>query len=51
MGRLDLGIFISLIIFGGLVDLDGCLKLGDCLIFVNSVSLEGVSYYVVIEIL
>lgn len=28
MGRLDLGVFISLIIFGGLVDLDGCLKLG-----------------------
>ncbi|XP_037385445.2 LOW QUALITY PROTEIN: tyrosine-protein phosphatase non-receptor type 13 [Talpa occidentalis] len=51
MGRLDLGIFISSIIPGGPADLDGCLKPGDRLISVNSVSLEGVSHHAAIEIL
>nr|XP_007997353.1 tyrosine-protein phosphatase non-receptor type 13 isoform X9 [Chlorocebus sabaeus] len=51
MGRLDLGIFISSITPGGPADLDGCLKPGDRLISVNSVSLEGVSHHAAIEIL
>ncbi|XP_055153051.2 tyrosine-protein phosphatase non-receptor type 13 isoform X13 [Symphalangus syndactylus] len=51
MGRLDLGIFISSIAPGGPADLDGCLKPGDRLISVNSVSLEGVSHHAAIEIL
>ncbi|XP_036886542.1 tyrosine-protein phosphatase non-receptor type 13 isoform X6 [Sturnira hondurensis] len=51
MGRLDLGVFISSITPGGPADLDGCLKPGDRLISVNSVSLEGVSHYAAIEIL
>nr|XP_035150447.2 tyrosine-protein phosphatase non-receptor type 13 isoform X8 [Callithrix jacchus] len=51
MGRLDLGIFISSITPGGPADLDGCLKPGDRLISVNSVSLEGVSHHTAIEIL
>uniref|UniRef100_A0A2K5EFS8 Tyrosine-protein phosphatase non-receptor type 13 n=1 Tax=Aotus nancymaae TaxID=37293 RepID=A0A2K5EFS8_AOTNA len=51
MGRLDLGIFISSITPGGPADLDGCLKPGDRLISVNSVSLEGVSHHSAIEIL
>ncbi|XP_073747997.1 tyrosine-protein phosphatase non-receptor type 13 isoform X10 [Callorhinus ursinus] len=56
MGRLDLGVFISSITPGGPADLDGCLKpgtlhLGDRLISVNSVSLEGVSHHAAIEIL
>ncbi|KAG8504316.1 LOW QUALITY PROTEIN: Tyrosine-protein phosphatase non-receptor type 13, partial [Galemys pyrenaicus] len=51
MGRLDLGIFISSVIPGGPADLDGCLKPGDRLISVNSVSLEGVSHHAAIEIL
>ncbi|XP_039106487.1 tyrosine-protein phosphatase non-receptor type 13 isoform X8 [Hyaena hyaena] len=51
MGRLDLGVFISSITPGGPADLDGCLKPGDRLISVNSVSLEGVSHHAAIEIL
>nr|XP_054967563.1 tyrosine-protein phosphatase non-receptor type 13 isoform X11 [Pan paniscus] len=51
MGRLDLGIFISSVAPGGPADLDGCLKPGDRLISVNSVSLEGVSHHAAIEIL
>uniref|UniRef100_A0A3Q2HJQ1 Tyrosine-protein phosphatase non-receptor type 13 n=1 Tax=Equus caballus TaxID=9796 RepID=A0A3Q2HJQ1_HORSE len=51
MGRLDLGVFISSITPGGPADLDGCLKPGDRLISVNSVSLEGVSHHSAIEIL
>uniref|UniRef100_A0A2K5Y2P2 Protein tyrosine phosphatase non-receptor type 13 n=2 Tax=Mandrillus leucophaeus TaxID=9568 RepID=A0A2K5Y2P2_MANLE len=51
MGRLDLGIFISSVTPGGPADLDGCLKPGDRLISVNSVSLEGVSHHAAIEIL
>ncbi|XP_066243192.1 tyrosine-protein phosphatase non-receptor type 13 isoform X5 [Saccopteryx leptura] len=51
MGRLDLGVFISSVTPGGPADLDGCLKPGDRLISVNSVSLEGVSHHVAIEIL
>ncbi|XP_075854771.1 tyrosine-protein phosphatase non-receptor type 13 isoform X8 [Microcebus murinus] len=51
MGRLDLGVFISSITPGGPADLDGCLKPGDRLISVNSVSLEGVSHHTAIEIL
>ncbi|XP_064225024.1 tyrosine-protein phosphatase non-receptor type 13 isoform X5 [Aotus nancymaae] len=51
MGRLDLGIFISSITPGGPAELDGCLKPGDRLISVNSVSLEGVSHHAAIEIL
>ncbi|XP_061048467.1 tyrosine-protein phosphatase non-receptor type 13 isoform X7 [Eubalaena glacialis] len=51
MGRLDLGIFISSITPGGPADLDGCLKPGDRLISVNSVSLEGVSHHAANEIL
>ncbi|XP_011807183.1 PREDICTED: tyrosine-protein phosphatase non-receptor type 13 isoform X5 [Colobus angolensis palliatus] len=51
MGRLDLGIFISSVTAGGPADLDGCLKPGDRLISVNSVSLEGVSHHAAIEIL
>lgn len=50
-GRLDLGVFISSITPGGPADLDGCLKPGDRLISVNSVSLEGVSHHAAIEIL
>ncbi|XP_012913523.1 tyrosine-protein phosphatase non-receptor type 13 isoform X7 [Mustela putorius furo] len=51
MGRLDLGVFISSVTPGGPADLDGCLKPGDRLISVNSVSLEGVSHHAAIEIL
>ncbi|XP_075400184.1 tyrosine-protein phosphatase non-receptor type 13 isoform X16 [Tenrec ecaudatus] len=51
MGRLDLGVFISSIIPGGPADLDGCLKPGDRLISVNSVSLEGVSHHAAVDIL
>ncbi|XP_045140274.1 tyrosine-protein phosphatase non-receptor type 13 [Echinops telfairi] len=51
MGRLDLGVFISSIIPGGPADLDGCLKPGDRLISVNSVSLEGVSQHAAVDIL
>ncbi|XP_015441528.1 tyrosine-protein phosphatase non-receptor type 13 isoform X2 [Pteropus alecto] len=51
MGRLDLGVFISSITPGGPADLHGCLKPGDRLISVNSVSLEGVSHHAAIEIL
>ncbi|XP_026365571.2 tyrosine-protein phosphatase non-receptor type 13 isoform X8 [Ursus arctos] len=51
MGRLDLGVFISSITPGGPADLDGCLKPGDRLISVNSVSLEGVSHHAAVEIL
>ncbi|KAM6221994.1 tyrosine-protein phosphatase non-receptor type 13 [Rhynchocyon petersi] len=51
MGRLDLGVFISSVTPGGPADLDGCLKPGDRLISVNSVSLEGVTHYAAIEIL
>uniref|UniRef100_A0A8C9ABA1 Tyrosine-protein phosphatase non-receptor type 13 n=1 Tax=Prolemur simus TaxID=1328070 RepID=A0A8C9ABA1_PROSS len=51
MGRLDLGVFISSITPGGPADLDGCLKPGDRLISVNSVSLEGVGHHAAIEIL
>ncbi|XP_069341637.1 tyrosine-protein phosphatase non-receptor type 13 isoform X7 [Eulemur rufifrons] len=51
MGRLDLGVFISSVIPGGPADLDGCLKPGDRLISVNSVSLEGVGHHAAIEIL
>ncbi|XP_047421829.1 tyrosine-protein phosphatase non-receptor type 13 isoform X11 [Sciurus carolinensis] len=51
MGRLDLGVFISSITPGGPADLDGCLKPGDRLISVNSVSLEGVSHHTAVEIL
>ncbi|XP_012923173.1 tyrosine-protein phosphatase non-receptor type 13 isoform X23 [Heterocephalus glaber] len=51
MGRLDLGVFISSITPGGPADLDGCLKPGDRLISVNSVSLEGVSHHAATEIL
>ncbi|KAM9237371.1 tyrosine-protein phosphatase non-receptor type 13 isoform 2-T2 [Dugong dugon] len=51
MGRLDLGVFISSITPGGPADLDGCLKPGDRLISVNSVSLEGVSHHAANEIL
>ncbi|XP_078532408.1 tyrosine-protein phosphatase non-receptor type 13 isoform X3 [Lissotriton helveticus] len=50
-GKLDLGIFISSIIPGGPAHLDGCLKTGDRLISVNSVSLEGVSHHSALEIL
>ncbi|XP_012035707.2 tyrosine-protein phosphatase non-receptor type 13 isoform X14 [Ovis aries] len=51
MGRLDLGVFISSVTPGGPADLDGCLKPGDRLISVNSVSLEGVSHHAAVEIL
>ncbi|XP_058403432.1 tyrosine-protein phosphatase non-receptor type 13 isoform X2 [Diceros bicornis minor] len=51
MGRLDLGVFISSVTPGGPADLDGCVKPGDRLISVNSVSLEGVSHHAAIEIL
>ncbi|XP_069868450.1 tyrosine-protein phosphatase non-receptor type 13 isoform X5 [Dipodomys merriami] len=51
MGRLDLGVFVSSITPGGPADLDGCLKPGDRLISVNSVSLEGVSHHAAVEIL
>ncbi|KAM5282588.1 tyrosine-protein phosphatase non-receptor type 13 isoform 11-T11 [Hipposideros larvatus] len=51
MGRLDLGVFISSVTPGGPADLDGCLKPGDRLISVNSVSLEGVSHHAAIDIL
>ncbi|XP_041497968.1 tyrosine-protein phosphatase non-receptor type 13 isoform X5 [Microtus oregoni] len=51
MGRLDLGVFISSVIPGGPADLDGCLKPGDRLISVNSVSLEGVSHHAAVDIL
>ncbi|GAB1289903.1 Tyrosine-protein phosphatase non-receptor type 13 [Apodemus speciosus] len=51
MGRLDLGVFISAVAPGGPADLDGCLKPGDRLISVNSVSLEGVSYHAAVDIL
>ncbi|XP_005401411.1 PREDICTED: tyrosine-protein phosphatase non-receptor type 13 isoform X13 [Chinchilla lanigera] len=51
MGRLDLGVFISSITPGGPADLGGCLKPGDRLISVNSVSLEGVSHHAAVEIL
>ncbi|XP_019586835.2 tyrosine-protein phosphatase non-receptor type 13 isoform X8 [Rhinolophus sinicus] len=51
IGRLDLGVFISSVTPGGPADLDGCLKPGDRLISVNSVSLEGVSHHAAIEIL
>ncbi|XP_057583731.1 tyrosine-protein phosphatase non-receptor type 13 isoform X2 [Hippopotamus amphibius kiboko] len=51
MGRLDLGVFISSVTPGGPADLYGCLKPGDRLISVNSVSLEGVSHHAAIEIL
>ncbi|KAM5271776.1 tyrosine-protein phosphatase non-receptor type 13 [Ctenodactylus gundi] len=51
MGRLDLGVFVSSVIPGGPADLDGCLKPGDRLISVNSVSLEGVSHHAATEIL
>ncbi|XP_044159764.1 tyrosine-protein phosphatase non-receptor type 13 isoform X7 [Bufo gargarizans] len=50
-GKLDLGIFISSITPGGPADLDGCLKPGDRLISVNSVSLEGVSKQMALDIL
>ncbi|XP_052054625.1 tyrosine-protein phosphatase non-receptor type 13 isoform X3 [Apodemus sylvaticus] len=51
MGRLDLGVFISAVTPGAPADLDGCLKPGDRLISVNSVSLEGVSYHAAVDIL
>ncbi|CAH6881685.1 Ptpn13 [Phodopus roborovskii] len=51
MGRLDLGVFISSVTPGGPADLDGCLKPGDRLISVNSVSLEGVSHHAAVDIL
>lgn len=51
MGRLDLGVFISAVTPGGPADLDGCLKPGDRLISVNSVSLEGVSHHAAVDIL
>ncbi|KAL1790941.1 tyrosine-protein phosphatase non-receptor type 13 isoform X8 [Sigmodon hispidus] len=51
MGRLDLGVFISSVTPGGPADLDGCIKPGDRLISVNSVSLEGVSHHAAIDIL
>ncbi|XP_037065125.1 tyrosine-protein phosphatase non-receptor type 13 isoform X4 [Peromyscus leucopus] len=51
MGRLDLGVFISSVTPGGPADLDGCLKPGDRLISVNSVSLEGVSHNATVDIL
>ncbi|CAO2639150.1 Tyrosine-protein phosphatase non-receptor type 13 [Lemmus lemmus] len=51
MGRLDLGVFISSVTPGGPADLDGCLKPGDRLISVNSVSLEGVSHHSAVDIL
>ncbi|XP_050011668.1 tyrosine-protein phosphatase non-receptor type 13 isoform X4 [Alexandromys fortis] len=51
MGRLDLGVFISSVTPGGPADLDGCLKPGDRLISVNSVSLEGVSHHAALDIL
>ncbi|XP_006867830.1 PREDICTED: tyrosine-protein phosphatase non-receptor type 13 [Chrysochloris asiatica] len=51
MGRLDLGVFISSVTPGGPADLHGCLKPGDRLISVNSVSLEGVSHHAATEIL
>ncbi|XP_006885384.1 PREDICTED: tyrosine-protein phosphatase non-receptor type 13 [Elephantulus edwardii] len=51
IGRLDLGVFISSITPGGPADLHGCLKPGDRLISVNSVSLEGVSHHAATEIL
>ncbi|XP_038625082.1 tyrosine-protein phosphatase non-receptor type 13 isoform X1 [Tachyglossus aculeatus] len=50
-GKLDLGVFISSITPGGPADLGGCLRPGDRLISVNSVSLEGVSHLAAIEIL
>ncbi|XP_072261558.1 tyrosine-protein phosphatase non-receptor type 13 isoform X4 [Pyxicephalus adspersus] len=50
-GKLDLGIFISSITPGGPADVDGRLKPGDRLISVNSVSLEGVSHQVALDIL
>ncbi|XP_069486537.1 tyrosine-protein phosphatase non-receptor type 13 isoform X2 [Ambystoma mexicanum] len=50
-GKLDLGVFISSITPGGPAHLDGCLKPGDRLISVNSVSLEGVSHHAALEIL
>ncbi|KAM4854452.1 tyrosine-protein phosphatase non-receptor type 13 isoform 2-T2 [Thomomys bottae] len=51
MGRLDLGVFVSSVTPGGPADMDGCLKPGDRLISVNSVSLEGVSHHAALEIL
>uniref|UniRef100_A0A452VNF5 Tyrosine-protein phosphatase non-receptor type 13 n=1 Tax=Ursus maritimus TaxID=29073 RepID=A0A452VNF5_URSMA len=51
LNKLDLGVFISSITPGGPADLDGCLKPGDRLISVNSVSLEGVSHHAAVEIL
>ncbi|XP_036056657.1 tyrosine-protein phosphatase non-receptor type 13 isoform X2 [Onychomys torridus] len=51
MGRLDLGVFISSVTPGGPADLEGCLKPGDRLISVNSVSLEGVSHHAAVDIL
>ncbi|XP_028932510.1 tyrosine-protein phosphatase non-receptor type 13 isoform X7 [Ornithorhynchus anatinus] len=50
-GKLDLGVFISSITPGGPADLGGCLRPGDRLISVNSVSLEGVSHLAAVEIL
>ncbi|KAK7816488.1 hypothetical protein U0070_007905 [Myodes glareolus] len=51
IGRLDLGVFISSVTPGGPADLDGCLKPGDRLISVNSVSLEGASHHAAVDIL
>ncbi|XP_028629527.1 tyrosine-protein phosphatase non-receptor type 13 [Grammomys surdaster] len=51
MGRLDLGVFISAVTPGGPADMNGCLKPGDRLISVNSVSLEGVSHHAAVDIL
>ncbi|KAJ6657517.1 hypothetical protein lerEdw1_002452 [Lerista edwardsae] len=50
-GKLDLGIFIHSVTPGGPADLQGSLKPGDRLISVNSVSLEGVSHHMALEII
>uniref|UniRef100_A0A8C4YZW0 Protein tyrosine phosphatase non-receptor type 13 n=1 Tax=Gadus morhua TaxID=8049 RepID=A0A8C4YZW0_GADMO len=50
-GRMDLGTIVSAITPGGPADLNSCLKPGDRLLSVNSVSLEGLPHAAAVEVL